>query len=576
MATIRDFRPPSGAVRALRPGQQEALTRWAAALRSGSTSELVVVPVGYGKTVIGAGSFDVAASLGKSDTCLYLTPTNVLRTQVYRSVERALAMLGTTRRIGKILAENSAPERMRHAHVNFIVATYQQVAAAPGVYRQLGNQRRLHVVCDEAHHLGERGTWAAALGLVRAQSTLFLSATPVRLDRDAIAGARYVDDGEGLVIDPLLQVSLRDAWKEGHILKHLNMQMKDYAVQLRGADGEIYDFTASEMAELPDFDQRCVRQQLRWNDDYVEPLVREFALTLVAKLNARPGEHQGLVFAATTEHAGHLHRVFASQHPSLRCTVVHSGNISDGENERRLRDFHAGSYDVLIQVRKASEGFDAPAVSVLLKLDAVYSREPVIQQLGRGLRFNHNLPAGENLLNAFIGRDPRLAPIIEHLEREAPPAPAQRTVEDAGDWAVTGDEELPAHDDAGLAALPEILDVAEAGDAYLDHTGRFVEGQQLTMFGVRPPPPPVAASSNAGPQVVDIAGDMQEAIEYCKTWTNRAAKERTRRLGHRENHHAWLNLNYSRQSGHKGSLTTPAEYTAKGDWMKRRYLEYLG
>ena len=80
----------------LRPGQAEALKRFAAALRGGSTSELVVVPVGYGKTVIGVGSFEVAAGATRADTCLYLTPTDVLRTQVYNGVERALSVIGST------------------------------------------------------------------------------------------------------------------------------------------------------------------------------------------------------------------------------------------------------------------------------------------------------------------------------------------------------------------------------------------------------------------------------------------------------------------------------------------------
>lgn len=389
----------------LRPGQAEALKRWAGALRNGSRSELVVVPVGYGKTIIGVGSFEVAAGIAGADTCLYLTPTDVLRSQVYSGIEKAQATLGSTRPIRKILAENAALGRIRATAANFVVATYQQVAAAPAGYAALGRERRLHVVCDEAHHLGDKGRWAAALVGLAPASTLQLSATPVRLDRAEIAGARYVQDEDGLVIDPLLQVSMRQAWREGRILKHLNMQMKDYAVELRGADGETRTFTASEMAELPDFDQRCVRQQLRWNEDYVAPLVNDFATTLRAKLEMAPRKHQGLVFAATTEHANHLLRVFAKWHPSLRCVAVHSVEIGDAENERRLRDFHERRYDVLIQVKKASEGFDAPAVSVLLKLDAVFSREPVIQQLGRGLRFNHSLPEAQNLLNVFIGSE---------------------------------------------------------------------------------------------------------------------------------------------------------------------------
>jgi superfamily II DNA or RNA helicase len=559
----------------LRPGQTEALTGWAQALKEGSRSELVVVPVGYGKTVIGVGSFEVAAGIAGADTCLYLTPTDVLRTQVYDGLERALRVIGSGRSLRKILADNAAPKRIGSTGANFVVATYQQIVAAPKQYQKLCRERRVHVVCDEAHHLGERGRWAAAISSLPARTQLLLSATPVRLDRDAVAGARYVEDEAGdLVIDPLVMVSMRQAWKERRILKHLNMQMKEYAVELRNGEGTVYEFTASEMAELSDFDQRCVRQQLRWNEDYVQPLVREFALTLLAKLAMAPKQHQGLVFAASTEHANHLYRLFSRWHPSLRCVVVHSGDISDAENERRMRDFHDGRHDVLIQVKKASEGFDAPAVSVLLKLDGVFSREPVIQQLGRGLRYNHGLPEPENLLNVFIGRDPRLTGIIEHLEREAPPPPIDfRADGDSADERAKAEREIDEVQDIERA---EILDVVEAGDAYLDHMGQYVEGQQLTMFGVVAPPVAARRAPAVTVDVADLAAEMQDAIEHCKTWTNRAAKERARRRGPGENHHAALNLAYARETGKRGALATPAEYRAKGDWMKRRYVELVG
>jgi superfamily II DNA/RNA helicase len=242
-----------------------------------------------------------------------------------------------------------------------------------------------------------------------------------------------------------------------------------------------------------------------------------------------------------------------------------------------MRAFHTGAYDVLIQVKKASEGFDAPAVSVLLKLDAVFSKEPVIQQLGRGLRFNHELPAAENVLHVFIGRDPRLGSIIEHLEREAPPLALRPNGE-----AFAADED-PRREEADEPGEPEeeregieILEVVEAGDAYLDETGRFVEGQQMTLFGVEAPAPRSDLVVQApSVEVVDLFGELQEAIAYCKTWTNRAAKERARRFPGGENHHAALNMTYSRESGRRGALSTSAEYRAKGDWMKRKYLELM-
>src|SRR3970282_2582060 len=116
-----------------------------------------------GKPSIGGGSFEVAASLAGADTCLYLTPTDVLRTQVYTGVERALQVIGSERPIRKILAENATAERIAATRANFVVASYQQGVAAPAMYARLCRSRRVHLVCDEAHHLGDRGRWGGAL-----------------------------------------------------------------------------------------------------------------------------------------------------------------------------------------------------------------------------------------------------------------------------------------------------------------------------------------------------------------------------------------------------------------------------
>ena len=65
--------------------------------------------------------------------------------------------------------------------------------------------------------------------------------------------------------------------------------------------------------------------------------------------------------------------------------------------------------------------------------------------------------------------------------------------------------------------------------------------------------------------------ELKDAIDYCKSWTNRAARERAKQRGPGENHFASVNLSYSRESKQKGTLSTPAQYRAKGDWMKRKY-----
>ncbi|MDZ7728349.1 MAG: hypothetical protein U5Q44_09270 [Dehalococcoidia bacterium] len=203
---------------------------------------------------------------------------------------------------------------------------------------------------------------------------------------------------------------------------------------------------------------------------------------------------------------------------------------------------------------------------MLLKLDAVHSREPVIQQLGRGLRYNHNLTEAENVLNVYVGRDPRMQAMVEFLENESQPGGGLKPIEAQQDEDEPGaslEEDEPEADEdeeEEEQEAREIRDVYEAGDAYVDHTGRIVEGQQMTMFGVEPPEP-AAAPSNQQPhvEVVDLDAELREAVRFCTEWTNRAARERARKYGRSTNHHQYLNAEYGRLTGKRGSLSTPED-----------------
>ena len=124
--------------------------------------------------------------------------------------------------------------------------------------------------------------------------------------------------------------------------------------------------------------------------------------------------------------------------------------------------------------------------------------------------------------------------------------------------------------------LPEILDVTEAGDAYLDHTGRFVEGQQLTMFGVPPPDAKRATQPSRRRGGLRHCGRDAGSDRVLRDVDEPRCQRASAQTGRRENHHAALNLAYGRATGRRGALSTPAEYRAKGDWMKRRYMEFLG
>src|SRR5690606_12142015 len=133
-------------------------------------------------------------------------------------------------------------------------------------------------------------------------------------------------------------------------------------------------------------------------------------------------------------------------------------------------------------------------------------------------------------------RDPRMQSMIDYLERELPPVPIARLM--PGDDALDMQEDAGYEDDAGddeedELDRPQVQDVTEVGDFYVDHNGRPLEGQQLTMFGV--PAPQLVRQALEAPavEVVDLDRELNEAIRFCTDWTNRAARARAAKLGTR-------------------------------------------
>jgi superfamily II DNA or RNA helicase len=114
----------------------------------------------------------------------------VPREHLKRQVARAMAQAGIV-----LDHDLSNAAGALAADVHGAVVTYQQVAAAPGMYARLvgARPRGTAVLLDEIHHAGDQASWGTALrdAFGRASFRVALSGTPFRSDGMPIPFVTY-------------------------------------------------------------------------------------------------------------------------------------------------------------------------------------------------------------------------------------------------------------------------------------------------------------------------------------------------------------------------------------------------
>ena len=167
----------------LRGWQRAAFEGWDA---QRPADALIVATPGSGKTRFAGRVAHALLRDAAAGRIVVVVPREHLKAQVAR------AMLA-----GGILLDH----RFANAHarlardVHGAVVTYQQVCAAPRLYRQLCRDEAggVAVLLDELHHAGDDATWGKSLrdAFAPAAYRIALSGTPFRSDGTAIPFVRY-------------------------------------------------------------------------------------------------------------------------------------------------------------------------------------------------------------------------------------------------------------------------------------------------------------------------------------------------------------------------------------------------
>jgi superfamily II DNA or RNA helicase len=229
------------------------------------------------------------------------------------------------------------------------------------------------VIVDEAHHV-TAASYRRVLEYFQpgGLKVLGVTATPKRRDKKAL-GTVFANCS----YDMGLREGIEEGWLVPIAQRYVTVEGLDFS-WIRKSAG---DFNEKQLAEAMgggeiDADEPdridLLQKQERMLHAIVSPTLEE--------ANGRPT----LVFAVTKEHARRLTDVF-NRHPGVTAQCVVAETPRD-ERRWAISQFQRGALQVLVNVGVFTEGFDAPAASVIAVAAPTLSESRYIQQIGRGTR----------------------------------------------------------------------------------------------------------------------------------------------------------------------------------------------
>jgi superfamily II DNA or RNA helicase len=373
---------------------------------------IAVMVTGYGKTLGICCSYAALRHAGVVQRMLIIVPSAEQLSSYLEEIEQDMARVGAPVS-GAYRAISDLSLRLhRRNEAEIFVATIQSLSGSGiATVHDLMSSGRWLVAADEFHRYADDNTWGEAIKSLSPVFTIAVSATPNRTDNSAKAIEGEFD----------VNVSLAEAVEEGAIRRVVTHVM-DYTVDLTmGGDQTPERFTLSSLAnalggseKLQDLSQMEIKKEIRYHSKYISESLLN-AISKLEELNTeQPGEHKMLVFALGVRHAQAICEQIKSVAPQLQADWIGTQATdrdgkqhgrSDSENETVLARFKRGEITILVQVRKAAEGFNDVRCSVLVFLNMMDICVLLWQCVGRGLRRNFSIPEHLDRCHIYASHD---------------------------------------------------------------------------------------------------------------------------------------------------------------------------
>ena len=393
------------------------------AIDAKTKSAKFIVPTGYGKTDAIELAYKLLKLQNRVDALFIIVPSKEQLSSYLSGIEADFRSKWGDKIVAYRLSSSFLKIVTRdvlNGKCEIVIATCQSLMSvnnldvAKRLLRDSG--KRWMVALDELHRYGEENQWGLSVSSLLEQSPEFVLGLTAAKDRT---------DGMPVAMenpDIVVEVTPADAIEEKAI-RPFRTHVHDYSVTVE-FNGEMYDMTTKELSEMEgeyiearkaqgvpkNRARNEAREFLAYKDKYISTLVQSAVDCLNSKrekldANDLPStkHHRMLVFARDQKHAEHLQNYFV-KYGDLRADWL-GEKRPDEINEQVLKDFLNGNLDVMINVNKASEGFNCVQCSVMLFLNDVRPSVMILQQLGRGLRRNYSLDYEEDWCDVFISED---------------------------------------------------------------------------------------------------------------------------------------------------------------------------
>lgn len=334
--------------------QQGILAEW----QRGARNVMAVAPTGAGKTVVMA------------DTVRQINASTLVKAHRHELVTQISMALAVARIPHRIIGPNSIRRdccslQIAELGQHWVEANSRTAVAGVDtlVRKDLSNDSWARSVLywygDEAHHYQKGNKWGACAAMFPQARGLGVTATPIRAD-----GRGLSRDSDG-VFDALVQgPDLRTLIEEGYLT--------DYRVFAPPSNVVYEDVTIGASG---DYSQAKLRAAVHASDKFVGDVVCNYQRIAPGKL--------GVCFAVDVLSAQEIAGAFKAA--DVAAEVV-SAKTPALRRAQILRDFRARRVTMLVNVDLFGEGFDLPAIEVVIFARKTESYALYAQQFGRALR----------------------------------------------------------------------------------------------------------------------------------------------------------------------------------------------
>lgn len=390
---------------ALRPYQTEIVRSVEAQWAAGNRNVLAVLPTGAGKTVTFA---TVVERRGTPSVCI------AHRAELVQQMSLALAREGVRHRvIGPDTLRRSCVEaHMDDLGQNFLSPTSLSAVAGVDTLVRMPASDPLFAsvglwVTDEAHHLVSDNKWGRAVALFPNAVGLGVTATPTRSDRKGLGRC-----ADGVFDEMVVGPGMRELIDLGYLT--------DYEVACPPSDINLAQVHVSASGDYNPEELRQARRKSRITGDMVAHYLRHCRGKL------------GVAF--DTDIASATETCQAFRNAGVPAEVL-SGKTPADQRRSIIRRFKARQVHVLVSVDVISEGFDLPAIELVMFGRPTLSFSLYAQQLGRALR----LMVGPELM----ARWEQLTPAQRKAAIAASSKPVARVHDHVGNFAHFGPPDRP-------------------------------------------------------------------------------------------------------------------------------------